>query len=133
MGDSSLINRTCPKTRCGSIWRGLEGYNRFLQENNAITIPYSGKWNNTTWVAVKTLKQGAMTTDEFLKEARIMKNLNHPKLVKLYAVCTDDPIYIVTELMTHGSLLAYLRDGPGKNLDMKMLVDLMAQVSFLQV
>lgn len=77
---------------------------------------------------MKTLKPGAMSKDDFLKEAKIMKNLNHPKLVKLYAVCTDDPMYIITELMTHGSLLEYLQNGPGQHLEIVCLVDMMAQV-----
>lgn len=39
-----------------------------------------------------------------------MKKLRHPKLIQLYAVCTqDEPIYIITELMRHGSLLEYLQ------------------------
>ncbi|OON17893.1 SH2 domain protein [Opisthorchis viverrini] len=88
-----------------------------------------GKWNGTTEVAVKTLKQGTMTRDEFLKEARIMRAARHPKLVRLYAVCTEDPIYIVTELMSNGSLLHYLRDGPGKHLELNSLVDMMAQIA----
>lgn len=88
-----------------------------------------GKWNGTTEVAVKTLKQGTMTKEEFLKEARIMRAARHPKLVRLYAVCTEDPIYIVTELMSNGSLLQYLRDGPGKNLELTSLVDMMAQIA----
>ncbi|VDQ17735.1 unnamed protein product [Trichobilharzia regenti] len=69
-----------------------------------------------------------MTKDEFLKEARIMRAAQHPKLVRLYAVCTEDPIYIVTELMCNGSLLQYLREGAGRNLQLNSLVDMMAQV-----
>lgn len=38
-----------------------------------------------------------MSVDAFLAEAQIMKQCNHPKLVKLYAVCTDrEPYYIIT-------------------------------------
>ena len=41
-----------------------------------------------------------MDPKDFLAEAQIMKKLRHPKLIQLYAVCTqDEPIYIVTELM----------------------------------
>ncbi|CAH8591084.1 unnamed protein product [Schistosoma bovis] len=90
---------------------------------------WKGTWNGTTEVAVKTLKQGTMTREDFLKEARIMRAAQHPKLVRLYAVCTEDPIYIVTELMCNGSLLQYLRDGPGKNLLINQLVDMMAQIA----
>lgn len=51
-----------------------------------------------------------MDPKDFLREAQIMKNLRHPKLIQLYAVCTlEDPIYIVTELMKYGSLIEYLQ------------------------
>ncbi|CAH8603204.1 unnamed protein product [Schistosoma bovis] len=90
---------------------------------------WKGKWNETIEVAVKTLKQGTMTKEEFLKEARIMKQLHHPRLVRLYAVVTAEPIYIITELMKNGSLLKYLRDGPGKELGLKPLIDMMAQIA----
>ncbi|CAH8863879.1 unnamed protein product [Trichobilharzia szidati] len=90
---------------------------------------WRGKWNETIEVAVKTLKQGTMTKEEFLKEARIMKQLHHPRLVRLYAVVTAEPIYIVTELMSNGSLLKYLRDGQGKELGLKPLIDMMAQIA----
>lgn len=93
-------------------------------------FPLTGSWNDSTDVAVKTLKPGKMSREDFLKEAKIMKNLNHPNLVKLYAVCTaDEPIYIVTELLSQGSLLSYLREGEGQHLELTVLVDMMAQVS----
>ena len=51
-----------------------------------------------------------MDPKDFLTEAQIMKKLRHPKLIQLYAVCTaEEPIYIITELMKHGSLLEYLQ------------------------
>ena len=56
------------------------------------------------------LGSGTMDPKDFLAEATIMKKLRHPKLIQLYAVCTqDEPIYIVTELMRNGSLLEYLQ------------------------
>lgn len=62
------------------------------------------------WVVF--LLSGTMDPKDFLAEAQIMKKLRHPKLIQLYAVCTqDEPIYIVTELMRHGSLLEYLQGG----------------------
>ena len=86
-------------------------------------------WNDTTPVAVKTLKPGTMSPTDFLAEAQIMKKLQHEKLVQLYAVCTqEEPIYIVTELMKHGSLLEYLRN-EGRSLEMTQLVDIAAQVA----
>lgn len=51
-----------------------------------------------------------MNPQEFLAEAKVLKNLRHPKLIQLYAVSTQKtPIYIITELMKNGSLLDYLR------------------------
>ena len=51
-----------------------------------------------------------MDPKDFLAEAQIMKKLRHVKLIQLYAVCTlEEPIYIITELMKHGSLLDYLQ------------------------
>ena len=90
---------------------------------------WMGVWNNTTEVAVKTLKPGIMGAAEFLEEVSVMKKLRHPKLIQLYAVCTqEEPIYIITELMKHGSLLEYLR-GDGRSLKLPQLIDMGAQVA----
>lgn len=62
----------------------------------------TGMWNGSTKVAVKTLKPGTMSPKAFLAEAQIMKLLRHDKLVQLYAVVSEEPIYIVTEFMCHG-------------------------------
>lgn len=59
-------------------------------------------WNGTTKVAVKTLKPGTMSPEAFLEEAQIMKRLRHDKLVQLYAVVSEEPIYIITEFMSQG-------------------------------
>lgn len=70
-----------------------------------------------------------MSIEAFLLEATIMKKCKHDKLVRLYAVCTDkEPIYIVTELMSKGSLLDYLRGDEADSLKFTQLVDIAAQV-----
>jgi len=90
---------------------------------------WQGVWNNTTEVAVKIFKLGVIDAQEFLKEAALMKQLRHPKLIQLYAVCTnEEPIYIITELMKHGSLLWYLT-GDGCALKLPQLIDMGAQVA----
>ncbi|XP_019890142.1 uncharacterized protein LOC101891623 isoform X2 [Musca domestica] len=90
---------------------------------------WEGLWNNTTSVAIKTLKSGTMDPKDFLAEAQIMKKLRHNKLIQLYAVCTvEEPIYIITELMKHGSLLEYLQ-GKGRSLKMPVLIDMAAQIA----
>ncbi|XP_055611379.1 uncharacterized protein LOC129757985 [Uranotaenia lowii] len=90
---------------------------------------WEGLWNNTTPVAIKTLKSGTMDPKDFLAEAQIMKKLRHNKLIQLYAVCTlEEPIYIITELMKHGSLLEFLQ-GKGRNLKLPQLIDMAAQIA----
>ncbi|CAH0550582.1 unnamed protein product [Brassicogethes aeneus] len=90
---------------------------------------WEGMWNNTTPVAIKTLKPGTMDPKDFLAEAQIMKKLRHQKLIQLYAVCTvEEPIYIITELMRNGSLLEHLQ-GKGKSLKLNDLIDMAAQIA----
>ena len=70
-----------------------------------------------------------MDAKDFLAEAQIMKKLRHSKLIQLYAVCTlEEPIYIITELMKHGSLLEFLQ-GKGRNLKLPQLIDMAAQIA----
>ncbi|ENN82671.1 hypothetical protein YQE_00955, partial [Dendroctonus ponderosae] len=69
-----------------------------------------GKWRGSTDVAVKMMKEGTMSEDDFIEEAKVMTKLQHANLVQLYGVCSKNrPIFIVTEYMRHGSLLNYLR------------------------
>jgi len=85
-------------------------------------------WYKSTPVAVKTPKPGTMKSEEFLKEAAIMKQLHHPKLVALYAVCSqEEPLLIITELMNGGSLLDYLRKDR-RTITWNNLIDIAAQV-----
>ncbi|KAI4890508.1 hypothetical protein NFI96_011445, partial [Prochilodus magdalenae] len=90
---------------------------------------WMGTWKGSTKVAVKTLKPGTMSPEAFLQEAQIMKKLRHDKLVQLYAVVSQEPIYIVTEYMSKGSLLDFLKEGEGKLLKLPQLVDMAAQIS----
>ncbi|XP_048406276.1 proto-oncogene tyrosine-protein kinase Src-like isoform X2 [Stegostoma tigrinum] len=90
---------------------------------------WMGTWNGTTKVAIKTLKPGTMSPEAFLQEAQIMKKLRHDKLVQLYAVVSEEPIYIVTEYMSKGSLLDFLKGEMGKYLRLPQLVDMAAQIA----
>lgn len=65
---------------------------------------------------MKTLKPGTMSPKAFLAEAQVMKLLRHDKLVQLYAVVSEEPIYIVTEFMCHGSEAEPGRAGFGRKL-----------------
>ncbi|XP_072227555.1 tyrosine-protein kinase Fer isoform X1 [Leuresthes tenuis] len=63
-------------------------------------------------VAVKTCKEDLPPELKirFLAEARILKQYDHPNIVKLIGVCTQrQPIYIVMELVPGGDFLSFLR------------------------
>ncbi|KAJ8268616.1 hypothetical protein COCON_G00137880 [Conger conger] len=90
---------------------------------------WMGSWNDTIKVAIKMLRPGTMSPEAFLEEAAVMKKLRHSKLVHLYAVVSDEPIYIVTEYMSKGSLLNYLREGEGNAFKLPQLVDMAAQIA----
>ncbi|KAM9340887.1 tyrosine-protein kinase Lck [Symphorus nematophorus] len=90
---------------------------------------WMGVYNNDRKVAIKNLKMGTMSVEAFLAEANMMKNLQHPRLVRLFAVVTQEPIYIVTEYMENGSLVDYLKTTEGSSLPMNTLIDMASQVA----
>uniref|UniRef100_A0A6J0VF93 Tyrosine-protein kinase n=1 Tax=Pogona vitticeps TaxID=103695 RepID=A0A6J0VF93_9SAUR len=90
---------------------------------------WMGYYKNNMKVAIKTLKEGSMPPDAFLAEANLMKRLQHSKLVRLYAVVTQQPIYIVTEYMANGCLLDFLKTDEGAKLNLPKLIDMAAQVA----
>uniref|UniRef100_A0A286ZS09 Tyrosine-protein kinase n=2 Tax=Sus scrofa TaxID=9823 RepID=A0A286ZS09_PIG len=91
---------------------------------------YQSYYNNSTKVAVKTLKPGTMSVQAFLEEANLMKTLQHDKLVRLYAVVTkEEPIYIITEYMAKGSLLDFLKSDEGGKVLLPKLIDFSAQIA----
>uniref|UniRef100_A0A8C9W4K3 Tyrosine-protein kinase n=1 Tax=Scleropages formosus TaxID=113540 RepID=A0A8C9W4K3_SCLFO len=72
-----------------------------------------GYWRQVK-VAVKMVREGAMSEEEFKEEARVMTRLSHPKLVQLYGVCTQQaPMYLLFEFMENGCLSDYLRSKKG--------------------
>jgi tyrosine-protein kinase Src len=90
---------------------------------------WKGKWRGIVDVAIKTLKPGTMTPEAFLGEAQIMKQCDHPNLVKLYAVCTqDEPFYIITEFMEGGSLQQFLRNDKNQ-LSVQAMIDICGQIA----
>jgi tyrosine-protein kinase Tec len=62
-------------------------------------------------VAVKMMKEGSMLEEDFIEEAKTMKNFEHDNLVRLYGVCIHGgPLYLVTELMVNGESLTLHTD-----------------------
>ncbi|XP_062302472.1 proto-oncogene tyrosine-protein kinase ROS [Osmerus eperlanus] len=62
-------------------------------------------------VAVKTLRKEATESEkaEFLKEAHIMSQFQHPNIVRLLGVCVqNEPQFLILELMPGGDLRSYL-------------------------
>ncbi|XP_072371029.1 tyrosine-protein kinase Srms-like isoform X2 [Scyliorhinus torazame] len=91
---------------------------------------WEGVWKENQHVAIKMLKKDDMIEDEFVKEVKAMKNINHPKIIKLLATCSiEEPIYIVTELMTKGNLQDYLRGDEGETLTVTHHVYMASQVA----
>ncbi|XP_043095281.1 tyrosine-protein kinase Fer-like isoform X3 [Puntigrus tetrazona] len=92
---------------------------------------FRGTLRDKTPVAVKTCKED-LPQDlkiKFLSEARILKQYDHPNIVKLIGVCTQrQPIYIVMELVPGGDFLTFLRT-EGHNLKTKMLIKMADNVA----
>lgn len=63
-------------------------------------------------VAIKTLKPGSLekARNDFLTEASIMGQFEHPNVIFLQGVVTkSNPVMIITEYMENGSLDTFLR------------------------
>ncbi|KAG9478082.1 tyrosine-protein kinase BTK [Eleutherodactylus coqui] len=85
----------------------------FLKElgNGQFGVVKYGKWRGQHEVAIKMVKEGSMSEDEFIEEAKCMMKLSHENLVQLYGVCTKQrPIFIITEYLSNGCLLTYLKE-----------------------
>ncbi|KAJ8409155.1 hypothetical protein AAFF_G00241760 [Aldrovandia affinis] len=66
-------------------------------------------------VAVKTCKDCSTDVKEkFMSEAVIMKNLDHPHIVRLIGIIEEDPVWIVMELYQYGELGNYLTENQHK-------------------
>ncbi|XP_057593750.1 tyrosine-protein kinase Fer isoform X1 [Hippopotamus amphibius kiboko] len=73
---------------------------------------FKGILKDKTAVAVKTCKEDLPQElkIKFLQEAKILKQYDHPNIVKLIGVCTQrQPIYIIMELVPGGDFLSFLR------------------------
>uniref|UniRef100_A0A673BUP8 non-specific protein-tyrosine kinase n=1 Tax=Sphaeramia orbicularis TaxID=375764 RepID=A0A673BUP8_9TELE len=66
-------------------------------------------------VAVKTCKDCSPDVmEKFMSEAVIMKNLDHPHIVKLIGIIEENPVWIVMELYQYGELGNYLTQNQDK-------------------
>uniref|UniRef100_A0A4W4GKS3 Focal adhesion kinase 1 n=1 Tax=Electrophorus electricus TaxID=8005 RepID=A0A4W4GKS3_ELEEL len=62
-------------------------------------------------VAVKTCKNSTSDSvrEKFLQEALTMRQFDHPHIVKLIGVITENPVWIIMELCTLGELRSFLQ------------------------
>ncbi|XP_075440684.1 tyrosine-protein kinase ABL1 isoform X2 [Ascaphus truei] len=138
----TTLHYPAPKRNKPTIYGVSPNYDKWEIERTDITMKhklgggqygevYEGVWKkyNLT-VAVKTLKEDTMEVEEFLKEAAVMKEVKHPNLVQLLGVCTrEPPFYIITEFMTYGNLLDYLRDCNRHEVTAVVLLHMATQIS----
>uniref|UniRef100_A0A3Q3KPM6 Tyrosine-protein kinase n=1 Tax=Monopterus albus TaxID=43700 RepID=A0A3Q3KPM6_MONAL len=138
----TTLHYPAPKRNKPTIYGVSPNYDKWEMERTDITMKhklgggqygevYEGVWKkyNLT-VAVKTLKEDTMEVEEFLKEAAVMKEIKHPNLVQLLGVCTrEPPFYIITEFMTHGNLLDYLRECNREEVNAVVLLHMATQIS----
>lgn len=89
-------------------------------------------------VAVKSCKQNVsqVVKTKFLAEAEILKQYDHPNIVKLIGVCAEkEPVFIVMEFMPGGDFLSYLRKKASQLNSRKLLkfsVDAAAGMEYLE-
>ncbi|XP_062122506.1 tyrosine-protein kinase Fer isoform X2 [Drosophila sulfurigaster albostrigata] len=100
---------------------------------------YKAKLKSTKQdVAVKTCRMTLPDEQKrkFLQEGRILKQYDHPNIVKLIGICVQkQPIMIVMELVPGGSLLNYLRknsNGLSTRQQMGMCRDAAAGMRYLE-
>ncbi|KAM6151458.1 cytoplasmic tyrosine-protein kinase BMX [Rhynchocyon petersi] len=124
---STKANKVPDSASLGSgIWELKREEITLLKElgSGQFGVVQLGKWKDKYDIAVKMIKEGSMSEDEFFQEAQTMMKLSHPKLVKFYGVCSKRyPIYIVTEYITNGCLLNYLKSH-GKGLEPSQLLEM---------
>ncbi|XP_069619604.1 tyrosine-protein kinase ITK/TSK [Ranitomeya imitator] len=88
----------------------------FVQEigSGQFGVVKLASWQGTRKVAVKMIREGMMSEEDFVEEAQVLMKISHPKLVQLLGVSTQQvPIVLVFEFMEHGSLNDFLRRNRG--------------------
>ncbi|XP_044934115.1 focal adhesion kinase 1 isoform X13 [Mustela putorius furo] len=72
---------------------------------------YMSPENPALAVAIKTCKNSTSDSvrEKFLQEALTMRQFDHPHIVKLIGVITENPVWIIMELCTLGELRSFLQ------------------------
>uniref|UniRef100_A0A3P9HGQ6 Focal adhesion kinase 1 n=1 Tax=Oryzias latipes TaxID=8090 RepID=A0A3P9HGQ6_ORYLA len=105
---------TMPSTRDYEIQRDRIELGRCIGEGQFGDVHqgvYIRTENPPLSVAVKTCKNSTSDSvrEKFLQEALTMRQFDHPHIVKLMGVITENPVWIIMELCTLGELRSFLQ------------------------
>ncbi|XP_077086213.1 protein tyrosine kinase 2aa isoform X23 [Siphateles boraxobius] len=91
---------------------------------------YISPENPSLSVAIKTCKNCTSDSvrEKFLQEALTMRQFDHPHIVKLIGIITENPVWIIMELCTLGELRSFLQVRK-YNLDLSTLILFSYQLS----
>ncbi|CAF3803965.1 unnamed protein product [Rotaria sordida] len=94
---------------------------------------FKGKYGQRD-VAIRRMEIGSnncsYNVEKYLDQTKIMNELLHKNIVRLYGVCTQEkPFLIIMEYMSNGCLLNYLRNDPNRYLTLKVILDFAAQIA----
>uniref|UniRef100_A0A8C2J640 non-specific protein-tyrosine kinase n=1 Tax=Cyprinus carpio TaxID=7962 RepID=A0A8C2J640_CYPCA len=91
---------------------------------------YISPENPALSVAIKTCKNCTSDSvrEKFLQEALTMRQFDHPHIVKLIGIITENPVWIIMELCTLGELRSFLQIRK-YNLDLSALILFAYQLS----
>ncbi|XP_020944518.1 focal adhesion kinase 1 isoform X33 [Sus scrofa] len=105
---------TMPSTRDYEIQRERIELGRCIGEGQFGDVhqgAYTSPENPALAVAIKTCKNCTSDSvrEKFLQEALTMRQFDHPHIVKLIGVITENPVWIIMELCTLGELRSFLQ------------------------
>ncbi|XP_047581206.1 focal adhesion kinase 1 isoform X17 [Lutra lutra] len=105
---------TIPSTRDYEIQRERIELGRCIGEGQFGDVHqgvYMSPENPALAVAIKTCKNCTSDSvrEKFLQEALTMRQFDHPHIVKLIGVITENPVWIIMELCTLGELRSFLQ------------------------
>lgn len=90
-----MLEQVLGEGQFGDVYKGL-----FYKQPNVQSVS----------VAVKACKLDASYEErkQFLEEAMILSEFDHPHIIKLFGICSDEPIWLVMEYAPLGELRHYL-------------------------
>ena len=102
----------------GEIYKGL-----FIRKDLNVTVKiYNGRTDSHEHFLFRE--------NLIANEIEALKNLKHNNIVKLLCICTQtEPKLVVTEYMSNGTLLNYLKMGIGAKFTLKEIINVAWQIA----